>query len=271
MNNKKRCGVIGNPISHSQSPKIHHRFANRNGIEIQYDKFLVTEENLSQFVINFFKNGGTGLNVTLPFKRSIIKSIDQLSNTAKLCQSVNTLYLNQQNEICGETTDGDGLLIALEKLDFEYKNKNILIVGAGGASVSVVCSLLQQKAKIRIVNRSQNNISQLVEQFSDVGDVSAFELDETLLFDGVICAISQANESIYQTFLPKLKSNTFIYDLNYQKRAQETLNYFRRAGFLRLSDGYGMLIGQAAKSFEIWHNVLPTLDQAFERLWKYTF
>ncbi len=257
MNNKKRCGVIGNPISHSKSPEIHSDFAAGLPLEIQYDKFLLTDETLAEFVHHFFENGGTGLNVTLPFKQSVISLVDELSENAFLCQSVNTLYVNQQNKICGETTDGDGLLLDLNKLSFDYHNKNILVIGAGGASVSIICSLLKQNANIRIINRSMEKVDKLVDQFSTIGNIKPFDPNEKIYFDGVICAISQANASIYKKVIPRLKPDAFIYDLNYKERAEETLACFKQAGFSRLSDGYGMLVGQAAKSFEIWHGVLP--------------
>jgi len=256
-NKKKLCGVIGNPIAHSQSPQIHQKFAADCQVELQYDKYLVTEQNLNQFITNFFKRKGTGLNVTLPFKQSVIQLIDELSENARHCQSVNTLYQNKEGKLCGETTDGDGLIMDLDKLGFPYQGKNILVIGAGGASVSVICALLKQQAKVRIINRSQDKITKLVDQFSEIGDIGIF--DQQMTFDGVICAISNPNQNLYQSVLPTLKSDAFIYDLNYAERADETIKCFREKGFTRSSDGYGMLLGQAAKSFEIWHGVLPKI------------
>ncbi|MCF6194108.1 MAG: shikimate dehydrogenase [Kangiellaceae bacterium] len=264
-NKKKLCGVIGNPIAHSKSPEIHQKFAASCQVELEYDKYLVTEQNLHQFVTDFFEQSGTGLNVTLPFKQSVIQLVDELSENARLCQSVNTLYQNKEGKLCGETTDGDGLIMDLEKLGFLYQEKNILVIGAGGASVSVICALLKQHAKVRIINRSQDKIAKLVEQFSEIGDIGIFNKREKnhkgqqIAFDGVICAISSPNPNLYLSIWPTLKSDTFIYDLNYAERAEETLNNFRENGFTRSSDGHGMLVGQAAKSFEIWHGVMPKI------------
>jgi len=259
-NNKKLCGVIGNPIAHSQSPEIHQRFASSCKIELQYEKFLVTHETLSSFVDTFFRQNGTGLNVTLPFKQSVIRLVDKLSDNAELCQSVNTIFIDNSGKLCGDTTDGDGLLMDLDKKEYVFENKNILLIGAGGAAVSAICALLKRSAKVRIVNRSQQKITELINRFSIIGDIDFFETKQTNKFDGVICAISQSNKKIYQSILPTLKSDAYIYDLNYGERAEETLDYFRDKGFTSVSDGYGMLVGQAARSFEIWHGVLPKLD-----------
>ena len=258
-NKKKLCGVIGNPIAHSQSPEIHQSFASSCQIELQYDKFLVTDETLPDFVDTFFKQNGTGLNVTLPFKQSVIKLVDKLSDNAELCQSVNTLFLNEEGKLCGDSTDGEGLLMDLEKQGYNYQGKNILLIGAGGAAVSVICALLKRNAKIRIVNRSQQKITELINRFSKIGDIDIFDAKKPSKFDGVICAISQSNKEIYQNVLPALKSDAFIYDLNYAERAEKTLSYFHEKGFTSVSDGYGMLVGQAAQSFQIWHGIMPKI------------
>jgi len=264
-NNRKLCGVIGNPIAHSKSPEIHQKFAASCQVELEYNKYLVSEQNLQEFVTDFFEQEGTGLNVTLPFKQSVIQLVDELTENAKLCQSVNTLYRNKEGKLCGATTDGDGLLLDLDKLGFIHQGKNILVIGAGGASVSIICALLKQQTKVRIINRSQDKIAKLVDQFSGIGDIGIFNQEEKnhnreqITFNGVISAISNPNNNLYQSILPSLKSDAFIYDLNYAERAEETLNYFRENGLTRSSDGYGMLVGQAAKSFEIWHGVMPKI------------
>lgn len=254
------CGVIGNPISHSRSPEIHHKFALENGIDLSYQKYLLEEDQLSSFIKHFFDEGGLGLNVTLPFKQQVVNEIDTLSASSKLCQSVNTLYLGKNGEIKGTTTDGEGLLLDLNRLNFSIHKKNILIIGAGGASVSVVYALLKSGTKIRVLNRTQKNALDLIQKMSPFGDISLFNSKEPVDFDGVVSTISLANNELFRLANAHLKEDCFIYDINYGERAEETLNHFRDHGIKKLSGGYGMLLGQAAKSFEIWHGILPKIS-----------
>jgi len=255
---KLTCGVIGDPIAHSLSPDIHLGFAKQFNIALDYQKHLLKKYQLVPFIKGFFKNGGTGLNVTLPFKQDVIAMVDQLSEASKLCQSVNTLSLQKNGNIQGDTTDGEGLILDLDKRRYRFKHKNILIVGAGGASISVIYTLLKNSAKIILHNRTNEKIKHLISKFSNIGDIQSFDsLDQPIKMDGLICAISQFNQPLFDHIVPSLKKDAFIYDLNYAERALETLNYFCQKGFTKTSDGYGMLVGQAAKSFEIWHGKMP--------------
>ena len=255
-----RFGVIGNPIKHSQSPIIHQDFAKQFDIKLDYQKYLLTQEKLKSFIYNFFEQGGRGLNVTLPFKKEVIKIAKNISKEAKFCQSVNTLFVNESNEICGDTTDGKGLLEDLKLKLFEIKNKHILIVGAGGATTSILYALLQAGAIITLHNRTQSKIEKIKKNFSDMNSNINIYLDHhPQIFDGIITATSQFNFELLNPLLKNTHANTFIYDLNYKERADETLNFFKDNGINRCSDGYGMLIAQAAQSFEIWHGVLPKI------------
>ena len=255
------CGVIGNPIAHSLSPQIHQKFAKQIKLDLDYQKYLIEQDNLESFVRDFFKNGGTGLNVTLPFKQQVLNLIDELSDAASVCQAVNTLSIGKNGNIRGDTTDGDGLILDLKRLQFEFKNKNILVIGAGGASISVIHGLLKSDSKVTLHNRSLEKLSAVISQFSDIGEIEAFGEEKNIKYDGLICAISQFNQKLLEPVVSHLHKNAFIYDLNYGERAKETLNYFELKGFEKNSDGYGMLVGQAAKSFEIWHGVLPKLSE----------
>ncbi len=254
------CGVIGNPISHSLSPQIHTKFARQANLALRYEKYLVEEDQLESFVKNFFDGGGTGLNITLPFKQIIFNLVDELSSAAKICKSVNTLSLTGSGNLKGDTTDGVGLLLDLDRLDFTYKNKKILIVGAGGAAISLIYELLSNSAKLTLHNRSQNKVDAIISQFSEVSRVKTLNEERKLEFDGLICATSQFNQSLFEPIIPLLKKDAFVYDLNYAQRAEHSTLYFAKQGFKRISDGYGMLLGQAAKSFQIWHGILPKLD-----------
>ncbi len=254
------CGVIGNPILHSLSPLIHQNFAKQIKLDLDYQKYLLEQEQLETFVRDFFRNGGTGLNVTLPFKQSVLSLVDELSDAASVCQAVNTLSINNNGTIQGDTTDGAGLILDLKRLHFEFENKHLLVVGAGGASISVIHELLKNHSKVTLHNRNQEKISTIIKQLSGIGKVDSFSEKKNVKFDGLICAISQFNQALLEAVVSHLHDNAFIYDLNYAERAKATLDYFKQKGFVKSSDGYGMLVGQAAKSFEIWHGVLPKLE-----------
>ncbi len=258
--NPIRCGVIGNPIEHSQSPIIHQDFAKQFDLNLDYQKHLLTQEKLKSFIEDFFEQGGKGLNVTLPFKKEVIKIAKNISKEAKFCQSVNTLYVNERNEICGDTTDGKGLLEDLKLKLFEIKDKQILIVGAGGATTSILYALLQAGAIITLHNRTQSKIENIKKNFSDLSNnINIYSEHQSQIFDGIITATSQFNSELLSPLLNNSRTNTFIYDLNYKERADETLSFFKDNGIKRCSDGYGMLIAQAAKSFEIWHGIFPKI------------
>ncbi len=257
--NKILCGVVGDPIAHSLSPKIHHAFAKQFNLDLAYHKYQVSSDNFSHFVTDFFAQGGRGLNVTLPYKVAACRLAKNVSEDAALCQSVNTLWRDRSGEICGDSTDGAGFLLDLERLQFSVQNKNILVVGAGGAAQSIIYSLVKQGANLFLHNRTQEKIYQIQNRFASVGKINIFE-PEQALFDGVICALSEFNQSLYEKSILSLKKEAFVYDLNYAQRAEKTLGYFKQKGFVKVSDGYGMLCGQAAKSFEIWHGVLPEIE-----------
>lgn len=251
--------MIGNPIEHSLSPQIHSQFATQTGISLEYSKHLLEESQLNDFVANFFATGGLGLNVTSPFKQSILCCVSRLSDAAKVCNSVNTVSIGCDGKLVGDSTDGAGILLDLNQQKFEIVGQRVLVIGAGGATIPVVYALLKNRAKVTIHNRTKKKITNIIERLERYGDVSEYDSQETTLFDGVIVAMSGFNANMLDPVVAHLKKDAFIYDLNYAARAQETLDYFAEKGFVRSTDGYGMLVGQAAKSFEIWHGVMPSL------------
>jgi len=254
------CGVIGNPIEHSQSPLIHQKFAQEFNLNLDYQKYCLTQETLRPFIEEFFARAGKGLNVTLPFKQAVMEIAKNVSKESRLCQSVNTLYLNENNEISGDTTDGKGLIEDLKSKSFEVKDKQILIIGAGGATTSVLYALVKAGAKITLYNRTKSKVEKIRDYFHEVASsIKLYSKDSHQLFDGIISATSQFNSELLSPLLKNINTDTFIYDLNYKERADDTLNFFKQNGIKQCSDGYGMLIAQAAKSFEIWHGVLPKI------------
>lgn len=250
-------GVIGNPVSHSLSPIIHQQFAKQFGWSINYEKYLLETKELKEFIYHFFKQDGQGLNVTLPFKKDIIKLANEVSNEVAITQSANTLWL-KNNKIYADSTDGKGLLFDLNKQGFSVKNKTILIVGAGGATQSILFALLNAGANVCLLNRTRKKVDALIKQFSAQGNISHYQSKEKV--DGVISAVSEFNPKLFESAAIQFSQKTFCYDLNYGVRAEEFKQFALSNGCIQFSDGIGMLLAQAAYSFEIWTGKYPDID-----------
>ena len=142
----KKYFVIGNPIEHSLSPKLHNYWIKKNNINAVYEKKKLNEENLRDLILRIKKNEISGLNVTVPFKKSVIPFLDLLSKEAEETQSVNTIYYND-NKIVGHNTDIEGFMLAVQNAKFDCLNKEILILGAGGVVPSIIFALKKWEQK----------------------------------------------------------------------------------------------------------------------------
>lgn len=258
LKNTLKLGVIGSPIKHSLSPTIHRQFASQFNHNIDYQKYLVQAQELDYFVGNFFDVGGVGLNVTLPHKQAVVTLVDELSPTASITGSVNTLYLDENKKLIGETTDGKGLLLDFQRQSVEVEDKNVLIVGAGGATNSIIGELLARKANIQVLNRTLTKVDDLSTRFESLGEISHFQ-DNTPI-DILISSISVFNPQVFSQVKHKVSSDTFCYDLNYGDRAEAFLSFCRECGAKNSSDGLGMLLGQAACSYQLWTGEMANID-----------
>ncbi|UNU74193.1 shikimate dehydrogenase [Moraxella nasovis] len=252
--------VIGNPISHSKSPDIHHAFADSLGKSIRYSREFCPDnfDSFCAVVSAFFHGGGTGANVTLPFKEMAFKlcqDTGMLSDHAKAAGAVNTLSM-QDGKLYGDNTDGRGLVSDLQSQGINLQDKTVAIIGAGGATRGAILPLIEQGAKLHIFNRTLSKATSLVADFKSSADtLCAYELSKlstgTHHFDVIINATSATTHS--QTLaLSQSLSADFAYDMMYGKPS-EFLEHFKQRG-AKLSDGYGMLIHQAALSFALWTN-----------------
>jgi shikimate dehydrogenase len=257
-------GVIGNPIEHSLSPQLHAQFAHQFNRQSSYQKYQVEPHLLVEFVSQFFSQGGQGLNVTLPFKNQILSLATHLSIEAKVSGSINTLMLNQEGEICGDTTDGKGLLVDLKRLGVSLKRKSVLIIGAGGASQSVIYSLLSAGAKITLYNRSQSKAEAVIKQFSNYGNIELFDPSKVASVEKqyslMINCVSRIEAEFFQPILPSLSHIKLFYDLNYGERAEQLKQLVESQGVKHFADGFGMLVAQAAESHKLWHQENVSID-----------
>ncbi len=257
-----RYAVFGNPIAHSKSPQIHSLFAKQTKQSLVYTAELTEIGQFDQAVKKFIQNNGKGLNVTVPFKENAWQCATEHSKRAQRAGAVNTLMLQQDGGLYGDTTDGIGLARDLiQNHNIRIKAKDILIVGAGGAVRGVLEAILEQRpASLLICNRTKQKALQLAKDFSDLGKVNGCGLNEVdgANFDIVINGTSAS----LQGDLPPLpesifRKNSCSYDMMYAAQATPFMLWSTNNGAAKVFDGLGMLVEQAAESFYLWRNVRP--------------
>ena len=255
----KKFLVIGNPIEHSLSPKLHNYWIKNNKLDAIYGKIKTYEEDLQELCKNI-KNGSlSGLNVTVPFKKTIIPFIDILSGHALRTQSVNTISYRDGNLI-GDNTDIDGFELSIKKLNYDVSDKTILILGAGGVVSSIIYALMRMKVKkIVLTNRTKEKAENLKKMFKDI---EIIEWGKISNFDMIINATSvglKENDKFDLDFT-KVGNGKLFYDVIYQPLETE----FSKAGNMegnKIVNGLSMFLFQAQKAFNIWHDLEPNIDE----------
>ena len=257
-----RYGVMGYPVSHSRSPVIHRLFALQTNQHIQYELLQVAPDNLETAVRQFQRTGGKGLNVTMPHKSEVARLCDQLSEPASTAGAVNTLSF-REGEIHGDNTDGIGLLrdLAINQ-GIILEGANILILGAGGATRGIVGPLLEmQPSSLRIANRTIDKAQALAEHFSHSGPVSACRINMVPVAEDYDLIINATSAGVRGETPPypeaALSERTFCYDLSYGLKPTPFSVWAREHGAAQSVMGWGMLVEQAAESFNIWRGVRP--------------
>ncbi len=268
---KKLFAVVGNPVSHSKSPRVHAMFAEQCGIDLEYHAIHVEVGGFEQAVSGFQASGGQGLNVTVPFKANACKLADALSERARLAGAVNTLVLKK--DIFGDNTDGLGFVADIESnLNASLDQALILMIGAGGAAQGVLGPMLKRKPQQMVVaNRTKDKAVQLVQRFQHLGAIKGCGLDELegAQFDIVINASSASLAGA----LPAVPDSVFngvrlAYDMAYGSEPTPFQLWAKGCGAQRSVDGLGMLVEQAAESFKIWHGIRPETAAVIETLRK---
>lgn len=263
----KQFAVIGNPIAHSKSPEIHAAFAAQFDIALHYAKLLADEGKFIPTATQFFERG-SGANVTVPFKEEALKFADELSQDAQLAGAVNTLS-RQDGSIKGDNTDGIGLVTDIQhNHGCTLVGKKVLIIGAGGAARGVILPIAREHpASITLANRTHSKATELAANFSEYGSIESIELSQlSTPYDIVINATSaslsgQGLELASDIF----HSETLAYDMMYASQPSAFMQLANNND-ANAVDGLGMLVEQAAKSFEIWHGILPETTKVIKNL-----
>jgi len=270
--------VIGHPIAHSKSPIIHTFFAKQTNQAVHYGRIFSELNAFKETVREFFRQGGKGLNITVPFKLEAYELAQKKTERAKAAKAANVLWY-KDGELWCDNTDGVGLtrdlLRLLRNQQTSLRNAKVLIFGAGGAAQGVIEPLIAEKVGvITIANRTFAKAQLLVEQFKQSAAASQVVLQAIDIqklgeghqtFDLIINATATGlgDTSPISKELLKVISNskTLAYDMVYGKETR-FMQDARELG-LKASDGLGMLVEQAALAFETWHE-LKSLDSPLD-------
>ena len=255
----KKYFVIGKPIEHSLSPKLHNYWIKKNNIHAVYDKKLVNEDELGSIISKIKNKDIEGINVTVPFKKVVIPFLDDLSPEAKQSQSVNTVY-RQDGKIFGHNTDISGFELGIKYSKFSVRNKKVFILGAGGVVPSIIVALKKMGAdKIIISNRTMENAEKL-KKFLDYIEISEWGklTNANMIINATSIGLNE-NDKMEISF-DNISPNTFFYDVIYSSKETDFIKKAKATGN-KTENGKMMFIYQAHQAFTIWHKVMPNIDQ----------
>jgi shikimate dehydrogenase len=267
----KRYAVFGHPVTHSLSPFIHAEFGTQLGMAVDYRAIDATAERFAAALAEFAEEGGVGANVTLPLKEIAYGLCARRTGRAEQARAVNTL-VRAADGWEGDNTDGAGLVRDLtERRRLDLRGRSVLMLGAGGAARGVAPALFDAGIrKLVVVNRTPARADALVD---DLGEpdraMSRYWEDLRNLgdFELLVNATSLGRDG-GRFDLPSslVNSLTMAVDINYGEAAIPFLAWARASGCRRAYDGLGMLVEQAALSFECWHGKHPATDHVFVAL-----
>ncbi len=260
-----RYAAIGNPISHSKSPQIHHAFADETNQDIHYGLIEGPIGRFKETIDKFRADGAMGLNITTPFKLDAFEYVDELSDGAKAAGAVNCMKFDA-DRVLGQNYDGVGLVRDIvENLGYTMKDRRVLLLGAGGATRGLIRPFLgESPAQFVIVNRTVSKAEELADMFSDLGTVETSGYAD--LKDDAFDIVINATSASLRGEMPDLRAEAFgagclAYELSYAKGLTPFLQLAQTAGAGQLADGVGMLVEQAAEAFAWWRGMRPSTQK----------
>jgi shikimate dehydrogenase len=275
-----RYAVVGHPVAHSRSPRIHAAFAAATGQRLEYGRIDAPPAGFEGAVRDFFESGGRGLNVTLPHKEAAARLADRLTERARLAGAVNTLARQADGTLLGDNTDGAGLMADLGRLGIGVRGARVLVLGAGGATRGILGPLLEAApAQLVVANRTVARAAALATEFGAMvpaaqgGDRGTglrsaglhgcgYDALGPAPAAGPFDLILHATSLGLQGEVPPLPQGvvgpeSVAYDLGYGAGDTPFVRWARTQGVTRAEQGLGMLIEQAAESFLLWRGVRP--------------
>ncbi len=259
----KKYLVIGNPIEHSLSPKLHNYWFEKNNIDANYDRRKIDKSEIQDIINEIKDNKLDGINVTVPFKSDVIPFLDTLSEESKITQSVNTIYIHDK-KLIGHNTDIKGFELSLKETQFNLEKKTILILGGGGVVPSIIYALEKLGvSKIIVSNRTKQKTEKLKKNFSNIGIADWGDIPE---FDMIINATSlglNKEDNINLNF-KNINKKKLFYDVIYNPKETNFLRTGKNLG-CQVSNGKMMFIYQAFEAFKLWHKVKPEINDELKK------
>jgi shikimate dehydrogenase len=259
-NMSKTFAVIGDPIDHSLSPNIHSAAFRELNLESSYIAYRIPRGELKEGIESLKKIKIDGFNVTIPHKIEMMKYLDKMDESCSIIGAVNTVT-NNQGILKGYNTDMDGFLDPFKKKEIKIEGRKILLLGAGGAARAIVAGFAKKNAKhLTIANRTLEKANTLAQFANKIGlnaDAITIETIGNNLQDYEIIvnatSIGLKNEPS-PISLDSIKPETIVYDIVYMPMNTDFLKKAKQKG-AKIIYGYEMLLGQAARAFEIWHGI----------------
>ncbi len=254
-------GIFGNPVAHSRSPVLHNAAFRALGLPYIYVPFLVPSSELGNATASIRALNLAGINVTVPHKEKILRYLDALSPAATLCQAVNTV-INRQGKLYGENTDGQGFVRSLSERKRSVRDREVVLIGAGGAARAVLVALIQAgSAQITVANRTQANAKRLMRAYQSLGTTQVVPapleaLQDSALLKNAALIVNSIPLGLHNDTFPALDYGAtprrcLFYDLVYRPRPTIFLQRAHHAQRTTL-DGRRMLLHQGALAFELW-------------------
>jgi shikimate dehydrogenase len=267
-----RYAVVGNPVAHSLSPRIHAEFARATGESLEYQAIEIASDGFVAGIADLQQQGYRGLNVTVPFKREAWELCTSMTPRASIAGAVNTLCLQANGAIHGDNTDGIGLIRDLvNNLEIEIEQRNILILGAGGAVRGVLEPLLAlSPTRITLANRNIDRARDLAQDFRRLGEIRVVAYTQLncesyhLIINATAAGLSNQIPPISAAVLEQAN---VCYDMMYKLNSQTSFVEWSLAhGIARSHDGLGMLVEQAAEAFYLWRGLRPDTGRLLSML-----
>ena len=263
---KSKLFVIGKPIKHSRSPTIHNFWIEKYSLDASYNKLQVDRTEIRNLIQELKDDKIKGFNVTIPYKKMMIDFVDEVEAPALRSKAINTVY-KRKNKVVGANTDGIGFISSLKKdLNFHLSsNTNVMCIGAGGAAYGIISSLIELNPKIiRIVNRTQSEGIKLIEHFEKfTRSKKLFEANfqgynptncVDLLINCTPCGMN--GKSPLDIELGSMNKKSLVYDIVYEPMLTPLMRMALEKK-LNNTNGFYMLVRQAAESFYRWFGIMP--------------
>lgn len=252
-------GLIGNPVAHSLSPRMHNAAFAQLKLPAEYKLFPFKEEELADFLKNLAAKGISGINVTIPYKEKAISYLDKIDPLAELIGAVNTIKVSE-GKLEGFNTDGEGFLKHLEESGFDPQGKKIAILGAGGACRAVAVALAGRKPKsLAVFDIDNRKVEKLVSElsvkfpgisFAGINSLPGLNINQSdLLVNTTPIGMRESDACLIDAKF--LHQGILIYDLIYNPAETKLLKIAKERG-AKTANGLGMLLYQGVLAFEIW-------------------